>query len=134
MKEPLCCLTPIIQSPRIALSLWVKVRRLECLSLSIVSGRGHFNQNHLGTKSWNKRTKAILGEYKMRKEYNFSEAKRNPYVKRLKKAITIRLEPDVITYFKSLSSDTGIPYQNLINLYLLDCAKEQRRLALTWKK
>jgi len=102
--------------------------------LSIVSGRGHFNQNHLGTKSWNKRTKAILGEYKMRKEYNFSEAKRNPYVKRLKKAITIRLEPDVITYFKSLSSDTGIPYQNLINLYLLDCAKEQRRLALTWKK
>jgi len=102
--------------------------------LSIVSGRGHFNQNHLGTKSWNKRTKATLGEYKMRKEYNFSEAKRNPYVKRLKKAITIRLEPDVITYFKSLSSDTGIPYQNLINLYLLDCAKEQRRLALTWKK
>jgi len=70
----------------------------------------------------------------MRKEYNFTEAKRNPYVKRTKKAITIRLEPDVIGYFKSLSSDTGIPYQNLINLYLLDCAKEQRRLALTWKK
>ena len=55
-------------------------------------------------------------------------------MKRLKKAVTIRLEPDVINYFKALSTDTGIPYQNLINLYLLDCAKEQRRLALTWKK
>ena len=70
----------------------------------------------------------------MRKEYDFSAAKRNPYVKRLKKAITIRLEPDVIDYFKALSTETGIPYQNLINLYLLDCAKEHRRLALTWKK
>ncbi len=70
----------------------------------------------------------------MRKEYDFSKAKPNPYAKRLKKAVTIRLEPDVIEYFKSLSVETGIPYQNLINLYLLDCAKEGRRLALTWKK
>jgi len=70
----------------------------------------------------------------MRKEYDFSKAKPNPYAKRLKKAVTIRLEPDVIDYFKSLSVETGIPYQNLINLYLMDCAKEGRRLALTWKK
>jgi len=70
----------------------------------------------------------------MRTEYDFSKAKRNPYVKRLKKAVTIRLEPEVITYFKSLASESGIPYQNLINLYLIDCTKEQRRLALTWKK
>jgi uncharacterized protein (DUF4415 family) len=82
----------------------------------------------------NQRTTTILGEQKMRKEYDFSAAKRNPYAKRLKKAVTIRLEPDVIDYFKALSCDTGIPYQNLINLYLLDCAKEQRRLALIWKK
>jgi hypothetical protein len=77
---------------------------------------------------------SLLGEYKMRTEYDFSEAKRNPYVKRLKKAVTIRLEPGVISYFKSLSFDAGIPYQNLINLYLLDCAKERRKLALIWKK
>ena len=70
----------------------------------------------------------------MRKEYDFSKAKRNPYAKRLKKAVTIRLEPDVINYFKSLSSETGIPYQNLINLYLLDCAKAGRRLALNWNR
>ncbi|TLD68208.1 BrnA antitoxin family protein [Phragmitibacter flavus] len=70
----------------------------------------------------------------MRKEYDFSKAERNPYVKRLKKAVTIRLEPDVIHYFKSLSTETGIPYQNLINLYLVDCAKEGRRLELNWKQ
>ena len=70
----------------------------------------------------------------MRKEYDFSNAQRNPYIKRLKKAVTIRLEPDAINYFKSLSTETGIPYQNLINLYLLDCAKEGRKLALHWKK
>jgi predicted DNA binding CopG/RHH family protein len=70
----------------------------------------------------------------MRKEYDFSKAVRNPYAKRIKKAVTIRLEPDVISYFKSLSGETGIPYQNLINLYLLDCAKQGRKLALNWKK
>ena len=70
----------------------------------------------------------------MKAEYDFSRAKRNPYVKRLKKAVTIRLEPGVIDYFKSLSTQTGIPYQNLINLYLLECAQEGRKLSLTWKK
>jgi uncharacterized protein (DUF4415 family) len=87
-----------------------------------------------GTTSRNEGTATLLGEPTMRKEYDFSKAKPNPYVKRLKKAVTIRLEPDVIDYFKTLSGETGIPYQNLINLYLMDCAKEQRRLALTWKK
>ncbi len=70
----------------------------------------------------------------MRTEYDFSEAKRNPYVKRLKKAVTIRLDPDVVDYFKTMAGETGIPYQNLINLYLMDCAKAGRKLALTWKK
>ena len=54
----------------------------------------------------------------MRTEYNFTKAVRNPYVKKEKKAITIRLENDVVDYFKGMSSETGIPYQNLINLYL----------------
>lgn len=70
----------------------------------------------------------------MRKEYDFTNATRNPYTKRIKKAVTIRLEPDVISYFKSLSGETGIPYQNLINLYLLDCARERRKLELNWNK
>ena len=70
----------------------------------------------------------------MRTEYDFTKAKHNPYAKRLKKAVTIRLEPDIIDYFKSMSGTSGIPYQNLINLYLLDCAKAGRRLSFTWKK
>jgi predicted DNA binding CopG/RHH family protein len=48
--------------------------------------------------------------------------------------VTIRLEPEIIDYFKSLTAETGIPYQNLINLYLMDCAKAGRKLSLTWKK
>jgi len=70
----------------------------------------------------------------MKTEYDFSKATRNPYAKRLKKAVTIRLESEIIDYFKSMAGDTGIPYQNLINLYLLDCAKESRKLSLVWKK
>jgi uncharacterized protein (DUF4415 family) len=68
----------------------------------------------------------------MRKEHDFTSAKPNPYIKQLKKAVTIRLEPDVIAYFKALSLETHIPYQNLINLYLLDCAREHRKISLKW--
>jgi uncharacterized protein (DUF4415 family) len=68
----------------------------------------------------------------MRKIYDFSNAKTNPYVKRLKKQVTIRLEEDVILYFKALSTETGIPYQNLINLYLRDCANSHRKVDLGW--
>jgi len=69
----------------------------------------------------------------MRKEYDFSNAKRNPYAKRLKKQITIRLDGPTIDYFKSLAGDTGIPYQTLINLYLRDCAAKKRKLAMNWR-
>ncbi len=69
----------------------------------------------------------------MRKEYDFSKAKINPYTKRLKKQITIRLDSRTIRYFKALSEDTGIPYQTLINLYLRDCAESNRRLSMNWK-
>jgi predicted DNA binding CopG/RHH family protein len=68
----------------------------------------------------------------MKTEYDFSNGTRNPYVKREKKPVTIRLENDVVGYFKSMSSETGIPYQNLINLYLRDCAQNSRKLRLIW--
>ena len=68
----------------------------------------------------------------MRHEYDFSKAKRNPYAKKLKKQVTIRLETDVIDYFKELSADSGIPYQSLINLYLRDCAISEKKLELKW--
>jgi uncharacterized protein (DUF4415 family) len=68
----------------------------------------------------------------MRKHYDFSKGKRNPYAKRLKKQVTIRLDEATIDYFKKLSEQTEIPYQTLINLYLRDCAVQQKRLRLEW--
>ena len=69
----------------------------------------------------------------MRKEYDFSTAKKNPYAAQLKKQITIRLDEESITYFKTISENVGIPYQSLINLYLRDCAASHRKLDLSWK-
>ena len=70
----------------------------------------------------------------MRAHYDFSKMKgrKNPYVKHLKKPITIRLDQDTIAYFKSLAGDAGLPYQNLINLYLRDCASRRRKLRMAW--
>ena len=68
----------------------------------------------------------------MKAEYDFTNAVRNPYVKKEKKAVTIRLENDLVDYFKAMSAETGIPYQNLINLYLRDCADNRRKLSLHW--
>ena len=69
----------------------------------------------------------------MRKEYDFSKACKNPYASMLKKAITIRLDEDSVSYFKSVSEEVGIPYQSLINLYLRDCATSCKKLNLSWK-
>jgi uncharacterized protein (DUF4415 family) len=68
----------------------------------------------------------------MRSNYDFSKSQKNPYAKKLKKQITIRLDDDTISYFKALAEDKGIPYQSLINLYLRDCARSQRDLKLQW--
>ena len=70
----------------------------------------------------------------MRKEYDLTKLKsrKNPYAKHLKQQVTIRLGVDVVTYFKELAEETGIPYQNLINLYLRDCVASGRRPSLDW--
>jgi predicted DNA binding CopG/RHH family protein len=70
----------------------------------------------------------------MRKEYDFSKARRNPYAKRLKKPVTIRLDEGTIEYFKTLAEETELPYQSLINLYLRDCAAHGRRLSMAWRR
>lgn len=69
----------------------------------------------------------------MRKEYDFTKSRKNPYSSQLKKQITIRLDEDSITYFKAVSEQVGIPYQSLINLYLRDCAASNRKLSVSWK-
>ena len=68
----------------------------------------------------------------MRTEYDFSNARKNPYAKKLKKQITINIDSDTIDYFKAQAENTGIPYQTLINLYLADCAANKKQLHMTW--
>lgn len=63
----------------------------------------------------------------MRKSYDFSKAKRNPYAKRLKKQLTIRLDAETIEYFQALALEFGAPYQTLMNMYLRECATSGRR-------
>lgn len=69
----------------------------------------------------------------MREEYDFSNAKKNPYAKELKTQITIKVAPSVISYFKGEALETGIPYQTLINLYLTDCVKSKKKLEMKWQ-
>ena len=68
----------------------------------------------------------------MRDSYDFSKSVKNPYAKQLKKQITIRIDEDAISYFKTMAEKKGIPYQSLINLYLKDCAHEHRELEMKW--
>ncbi len=70
----------------------------------------------------------------MIEEYNIDQLnpRANPYAKELKQQITIKLAPTVIDYFKNLSTETGIPYQTLINMYLVDCVKNKRTPNISW--
>lgn len=69
----------------------------------------------------------------MRKKYDFSKGKRNPYAKQLKRQITIRLDEQTLEYFKGLAEETEIPYQTLINLYLGECARSKKKPSMRWK-
>lgn len=70
----------------------------------------------------------------MREHYDFStlKSRRNPYARVLKQSVTIRLDRETVEYFKALSAKTDLPYQQLINLYLRDCAARQKELSLQW--
>ena len=68
----------------------------------------------------------------MKDEYDFSNATKNPYAKKLKKQITINIDNETIDYFKTQSESSGIPYQTLINLYLADCAANKKKLHMSW--
>jgi predicted DNA binding CopG/RHH family protein len=68
----------------------------------------------------------------MREEYDFSKATKNPYAKRVKKQLTLRVDDSTIEYFRNLAEEVNVPYQTLINMYLRDCATSRRRLSLKW--
>lgn len=70
----------------------------------------------------------------MKDEYDFSkmESRKNPYASKLKKSVTMRLGEDVISYFKDMAEESGVPYQSLINLYLRDCVATHRKIDMAW--
>ena len=70
----------------------------------------------------------------MKSEYDFSsmKARKNPYASKLKKPVTMRLSEDVVTYFKDMAMEAGVPYQSLINLYLRDCVAHHRKVRIAW--
>ena len=72
----------------------------------------------------------------MKAEYDLSKLKsrKNPYASKLKKSVTMRLSEDVISYFKQMAEEAGVPYQSLINLYLRDCAAQHRKIDISWEK
>jgi predicted DNA binding CopG/RHH family protein len=70
----------------------------------------------------------------MRKEYDFSKSRKNPYAKQLKRQVTMRIDAMAVAYFKQMAAELGIPYQNLINLFLRECALEKRRPTIQWLK
>lgn len=71
----------------------------------------------------------------MEAEYDFSklQSRKNPYASKLKKPVTMRLSEDVISYFKEMAEEQGVPYQSLINLYLRDCVSQHRKIDISWK-
>lgn len=69
----------------------------------------------------------------MKKRYDFSKSVKSPYLRKPKKQLTIRLDEDTIDYFRALAEKNGVPYQNLINLYLRDCAQSDRKLSMKWE-
>ena len=102
--------------------------------VSLRSGDGKQHSHHQRASCAPGGATAVLGKAEaMRKKYDFSKGRKNPYAKRLKKQITIRIDEPTIEYFKQVSEGTGIPYQTLINLYLRDCAQQGRRLSLEWQ-
>jgi uncharacterized protein (DUF4415 family) len=70
----------------------------------------------------------------MKSEYDFSKLKsrKNPYAAKLKKPVSMRLSEDVVTYFKAMANEAGLPYQSLINLYLRDCVIQNRKVRIAW--
>ena len=69
----------------------------------------------------------------MKKQYDFSKSIKNPYIKKLKKQISIRIENDTVEYFKKLASEIDIPYQNLMNMYLRECAENNKKPNIHWQ-
>ena len=97
----------------------------------IVTGKPARSPANLGKTRDSAGRRSVL-ETAMRSEYDFSKSRKNPYAKQLKRQVTIRLDTAAVNYFKEMAAEMGMPYQNLINLFLRDCAMQKRRPVIQW--
>lgn len=72
----------------------------------------------------------VMEEMDMREEYDIKtlNPRKNPYAKKIKKPVTMNMSVTTIEYFKAMSDESGIPYQVLMNYYLDDCVRQQKKL------
>jgi uncharacterized protein (DUF4415 family) len=72
----------------------------------------------------------------MRKEYDLKKMRfrANPYASKLKQSVTIRLDKDILEYFKGLSKMTSTPYQTLVNDFLRSCTEQKLTPKTIWKR
>jgi uncharacterized protein (DUF4415 family) len=68
----------------------------------------------------------------MKDEYDFTQSVQNPYIDKLKQQVTIQIDQGIVEYFENLAKETGLSSQSLINLYLRDCVKSQRKVSIEW--
>src|SRR5205823_6680139 len=102
--------------------------------VSLVPRRRRGDPDLLGAKGERQGARDVRAMVEtMRKHYDFSRSQKNPYARRLKKQVTIRLDSETLAYFKKLADEAKIPYQTLINMYLRDCAAQRKELRLEWR-
>ena len=67
----------------------------------------------------------------MKSEYDLANmrSRPNPFAQQLKQQVTLPLRIDVINFFEKKAREKGISYQELIDLYLQDCVKNDRELS-----
>ena len=67
-------------------------------------------------------------------DINNLNPRKNPYADKLKRQVTINLKTTTVDYLKKLAEEYGIPYQNLVDLYLDDCVQKGMKPDINWKK
>jgi len=57
-------------------------------------------------------------DYEMEDEYDFTDGVRGRFYEPKKIPVSLRLDNDIVLFFKKLASEKKVPYQTLINALL----------------
>jgi len=112
---------------------WKRVRAMKDKDIKLTPEHPELDVRHIVRSIVRRGLKPVPAKASIAKHYDFSKSVKNPYLRKPKKQLTIRLDEDTIDYFRALAEKNGVPYQNLINLYLRDCAQSGRKLSMKWE-